>query len=300
MGLKVNFFLSGYPKCGTTAIYEYLKDHGVVGFPEIKEPHFYTSDFPGIQACCTASEYQSLFSLDNEFELLGDASASVIHSDVAVDSILSENPDAKFVVLLREPLSAVRSFHGELLHNLNENVEDFELAWRLQADRCKGSNIPKTCIEPKLLQYREVFNYREQLPKFFSKVPAKQRLVLVFEEFFANPRDGYCKILEFLSLNDDGRTQFEKVNVAKKHRFLMLAKLHRAMVLKNGLVYRTLKMVFSGVGIHPSHLLARFNKKSLQKVSINEDFERELVEYFRPDVEAVETLLGRKIDSWRP
>lgn len=295
----MEFFIAGYPKCGTTSLYAYLKDHPDVFLPELKEPHFFTGDYPG--ACEVASEpdYLTLYRDAAPSQFRGDASASVIHSNVALDCILARHRHAKFIVLVRDPVAAVRSFHGELLHNLNEDVADFERAWRLQAVRAEGRDIPATCREPRFLQYHEIFGYRDQLPAFFEKVPEEQRLVLVFEEFFADPRAGYRQVLDFLGLEDDGRIEFGAVNSARRHRLRRLAEIHRRLVDGNGPMYRALKRVLSRLAIHPSHILARFNRKPGGKPDIREAFEAELREQFRADVEMVEYLLGRKIECWR-
>jgi hypothetical protein len=267
--------------------------------PGIKEPHYFTEDFPGAREVEAEEAYQALYRDAEAHQLRGDASASVVHSDVALDRILTRYPQAKFIVLVRDPVAAVRSFHGELLHNLNEDVADFERAWRLQAERAEGRDIPATCREPRFLQYRQIFDYREQLPAFFEKVPAEQRRVLVFEEFFAAPRGGYRQVLAFLGLEDDGRTDFGAVNSARRHRFRRLAEIHRKMVDGNGWLYRSLKGAMSRMGIHPSDILARFNRRPGGKPEISAAFEAELCEHFRPDVETVERLLGRKLEHWR-
>jgi len=256
-------------------------------------------DYPGVRVVEAEEQYEALYRDAEPHQLLGDASASVIHSDVAIDRILERSPQAKFIVLVRDPVAAVRSFHGELLHNLNEDVSNFECAWRLQTERAEGRQIPTTCREPRFLQYREIFDYREQLPAFFEKVTAEQRLILVFEEFFADPLTSYRQVLAFLGLEDDGRTEFHAVNAARRHRFRWLAEIHRKMVDGNGRLYRGLRGSLSGVGIHPSNILARFNRKPGGKPAISAAFEAELREHFRPDVETVEHLLGRSIEHWR-
>jgi len=295
----MRFFIVGYPKCGTTALYAYLKAHPAVFMPELKEPHFFTEDYPGAREVTSETEYHELFVSAAPDQLVGDASASVIHSRVALRRILARYPEAKFIVLLREPVAAARSFHGELLHNLNEDIEDFQQAWHLQAKRLKGGFIPGACKEKRFLQYTEIFRYRDQLPAFFHSVPREQRLTLVFEEFFEEPRAGYRQVLNFLGLEDDGRMEFGAVNSARRHRFRWIAALHRRLVNANGPVYRALKALLSRVGVHPSHLLARFNRKAGGKPEINSAFEAELRDHFRPDVAMAERLLGRKIEAWR-
>lgn len=294
----MDFFIAGYPKCGTTSLYSYLKDHPDVFLPELKEPHFFTGDYPGSREVTTESEYLALYRNAEITQLCGDASASVIYSEVALDRILACYPEAKFIVMLREPVAALRSYHGELLHNLNEDVEDVEQAWRLQVSRAAGREIPGTCKEPRLLQYAEIFRYRDQLRAFFARVPAEQRLVLVFEEFFADPRLGYVHVLDFLGLEDDCRMGFDAVNAARSHRFRWLAAMHRQLVSHNGRVYRGLKSVMSRAGIHPSHILARVNRKPGGTPPVSEAFEAELREHFQPHVEKAKSLVGREIENW--
>lgn len=295
----MDFFIAGYPKCGTTALYQYLSAHPGIFLPKLKEPHFFAEDFPGAREVTTLAAYEALYRDTSPGQLCGDASASVMHSTVALDRILALNPAARFVVLVREPAAAVRSFHGELLYNLNEDEPDFETAWALQADRATGQCLPATCREPGFLQYAQIFRYHEQLPVLFERVPESQRLLLVSEEFFESPDTGYRQVLDFLGLESDGRTAFGSVNSAKQVRSRWLAALHRRLVVGNGAFYRGTKRALSAVGIHPSHILSRLNVGNRQKDALPASFKAELKAHFAEDVATVERLLGRSIPSWR-
>jgi hypothetical protein len=295
----VDFFIAGYPKCGTTALYEYLRGHPRVFLPELKEPHFFTVDFPGARRVASISEYEALYAGAPRSAMKGDASASVIHSVAAANRILEYAPQARFVVLVREPVAAVRSFHSELLYNLNEDQSDFEQAWRLQPARAGGKSIPESCREPAFLQYANIFRYRDQLPQFVQSVPAERRLIMVYEEFFADPRAGYLRLLDFLGLEDDGRNDFGAVNAAKQLRSRKLASLHRRMVENNGHAYRAGKWLLSRVGVHPSDVLARINLKKAVKRNVTATLDDELRRHFRPDVDAVERVLERHVIAWK-
>ena len=48
-GPRPNLFIVGAPKCGTTAWVEYLRTHPDIFFPEIKEPHYFATDLPGMR-----------------------------------------------------------------------------------------------------------------------------------------------------------------------------------------------------------------------------------------------------------
>ena len=41
---KPNFFIAGAAKCGTTSMFEYLRQHPDVFLPKVKEPYFFGSD----------------------------------------------------------------------------------------------------------------------------------------------------------------------------------------------------------------------------------------------------------------
>ena len=43
--IKPNFLIVGASKCGTTALYYYLKQHPEISFPKIKEPKNFSSIF---------------------------------------------------------------------------------------------------------------------------------------------------------------------------------------------------------------------------------------------------------------
>ena len=66
--------------------------------------------------------------------------------------ILEFNPQAKFIVMIRNPADMYPSVHSQLLYERQENV-GVEAAWNLQELRKAGEKIPLLCREPKLLQY---------------------------------------------------------------------------------------------------------------------------------------------------
>lgn len=294
----MDFFIIGYPKSGTTSLYSYLKSHTDIFLPDPKEPHFFSYDYPGLRKVTSREEYRSLYENAGDNQLKGDASATVIHSEVALDRILKYTPSAKFIVLLREPVSAVKSFHNHHLQRGNEDCVNLEDAWSRQAERREKKHIPPFCREPKALQYAWTYRYREHLPIFCQKVPNENRLILVFEDMIQEPRTTYRSVLDFLGLDDDGRTEFGVSNSAKKHRSLTVRKMHKRLVSRNSGGYRAAKKIMNKFGIHPAHLLSRVNTTAGRKTEISSAFETALQEYFLPDVRAAEKTLGRNISSW--
>ena len=295
-----DFFLIGASKCGTTAIYSYLRSHPGVFMPRKKEPHYFSYDLPGRRTLVREEDYRALFAAAAEETLVGEASASYLFSSCALKEIMSLNRSAKVIATLRNPIDMAYAFHAERLYNLNEDVADFEQAWYLQESRAVGRCLPKKCREPRLLQYRAVCSFAGQIERLFRLVPERQRAVIIFEEFMRRPSETYSAILRFLDLPDDGRGQFEQVNANKTLRIRSLASWHRSAraVLKRMGCYDAAKMAMNSLGAHPSRALSRWYIAHEPRRALREQFRAELARELGPDVRRLEDLLGKRLDCW--
>ena len=221
---KPNFFIVGAAKCGTTAWYEYLRQHPDIYFPDVKEPHFFSTDMEGYRQVTSASEYRSLFASAGSHKVIGEASVMYLYSTVAAEAIHAFNPDAKILILLREQEDYLPALHHQYLYNFRESIEDFEQVWRLSENR-PPETIPKTCREPRLLDYAAVGRFDEQVERYLAVFPPGQVRVVYFRDWTSDPRKTYLSLLDFLGLDDDGKTDFPRINEAKAHRFKWLARM---------------------------------------------------------------------------
>ena len=72
---KPNFFIVGAPKCGTTALSEYLREHPQVFMSRPKEPHHFATDMPRYRFTKNEADYLDLFSgADDSHTAIGEAS----------------------------------------------------------------------------------------------------------------------------------------------------------------------------------------------------------------------------------
>ena len=111
---KPNFFIIGAPKCGTTSLANWLAEHPRVFFSDTKEPHFFCTD--GYTGVKTLKQYEKLFEDAKPHHLaVGEGSTHYLFSKVAVPNILVYNPDARFIVCLRNPVDMAPSLHSERL-----------------------------------------------------------------------------------------------------------------------------------------------------------------------------------------
>ena len=137
---------------------------------------------------------------------------------MAVPTILEFKPDARFIVMLRNPVELVQSSHSQVLFGLNESVTDFGRDVAVAGIRAKGRCIPKSCLEPAVLQYRQLGMLGDQLSRLFTRVAPDCVKVLLLEDYSADARGTYESVLAFLGVPSDHRSDFPKVNANKTHR----------------------------------------------------------------------------------
>ncbi|WP_162273422.1 sulfotransferase domain-containing protein [Sinorhizobium glycinis] len=222
--MRPNLFIVGAPKCGTTAWVEYLGSHPRIFFSKAKEPHHFSHDFPKWCWARTQQEYLALFQESGDAPVVGEGSVRYLYSRVAAREIHKFNPAAKILIFLRSQEDFLPSLHNQQLYNRDEAIENFEQVWRLSGNR-SADTIPACCREPSFLDYKAMGRFREQVERFFAVFPAEQIRVLAFRDWIADPRQTYLDILDFLGLEDDGRTEFPPVNEAKHHKSRIVASL---------------------------------------------------------------------------
>ncbi len=130
MDVKPNFFIVGAPRCGTTALYSYLRQHPDVFLPDYKEPHFFNTDMNSGGAIRDDAEYLALFASARDQARIGEASVYYLSSQAAPERIKSFCPTAKIVVMLRNPVDAVDALHAHQVAAWLEDVWDLELSYR--------------------------------------------------------------------------------------------------------------------------------------------------------------------------
>ena len=196
MNTLPNFFIAGAPRCGTTALSEYLRRHPQVFMTIPKEPNYFAADLPGLRFADTPEQYADLFRKVGSHHLaIGEASVWYLYSKVALDRIRQEIPHARIIVSLRNPIDFVRSLHARLLYSHNEDRANLAEAWAMQDTRREGRELPRSVQTPELLQYREIAMFGRQISRLFDAFPREQVRVVLLEEWRDDPRGTYLSLL---------------------------------------------------------------------------------------------------------
>jgi hypothetical protein len=212
-----NLFIVGAPKCGTTAWFEYLRSHPDIFFPPSKEHCYFAFDLPRFRFVHSATEYAELFAESRGKKVVGEASAMYLFSTAAAAAIADYNPNAKILICLREQEEYLPSLHNQFLREFSEEIGDFATAWKLSGQR-PAESIPPKCLEPRTLDYAAMGRFDEQVERYLGAFPADQIFVVWYREWTADPRATYLRLLDFLGLEEDGRTQFPVINKGVTYR----------------------------------------------------------------------------------
>lgn len=303
-GRKPDFFIIGAPKAGTTSLYTYLAEHPRIFMPSMKEPFYFCDDMPLYREKATLvpnmTTYLELFApATDEHLTCGEASPLYLFSKVAAPNILAFNADARFIVMLRNPVDLVHSFHSQLVFGLHEAVADFEQAWRLQQARAEGRRVPKDCLAPQLLQYRQVGMLGAQLARLLTHVCPTRVKVLLFDDFAADPRSQYEDVLAFLGVPSDHRSEFPRENANKLRRSRTIARWLRRPPFPLNVVRRQYLRRF-GADSWAVRYPASLNRKPAQRTPLTTDMRRELEGDFHDDVRLLEHLVPRDLSNWIP
>ena len=136
---KPNFFLVGAAKSGTTTLSKMLEAHPEVYLSPIKEPNYFSKDilpekFEPVYRKNTffadktyfsqkplkkvhlsfvreEKEYMALFEDAGNEKAIGECSTSYLYSSEAAEEIRKFQPDAKIIVILRNPVTRAFSHY---------------------------------------------------------------------------------------------------------------------------------------------------------------------------------------------
>jgi len=292
-----DFVIAGAPKCGTTALYEYLRPHPRVFLSDPKEPHYFADDLFAHRTITSLDDYRRLFRAAGSEQTTGEASAWYLHSSVAIPRLLAHRPDVKLIVMLRQPADLLRSLHSDLCWVCFEDEPDLEKAWELQAERRCGSRVPRLCQVPWFLQYQSVGCLGAHVQRLLQHVSRDQVKLVLFDDFCASTAQVYGEVLSFLNLRHDGRTEFPRVNASKRNRSNLIAKLRSTIVQSLPRPVVNFGKIL-GLG-HVSHQIARWNSKTQSPAPVAADFRERVIEELSDDIDLLGEIIGRDLSHWK-
>jgi hypothetical protein len=270
-----NFLIVGAPKCGTTSLYQYLRQHPDVFMCPLKEPRYFPcfGVLPGEPEVRERTEYERLFEGVTSEHAIGEASPNYLHASEAPARIAAELPDAKIVVSLRNP--ADRAYSSSL-GRTRRGVEQGPVPEALRPGN----------------YYFDTSLYSDALARYFATFGRSRVKVILFEDFARDTagvlRD-LCAFLDIPShISIDTRARH---NVALVPRWPAVDDaVLRAATATRSLLPRSMR----GSGITAS--LRRLWLR--RPPPLPAAFRTTLLDAFEADIRRTERLIDRNLSSW--
>jgi hypothetical protein len=309
--------IAGAPRCGTTSLAQFMRAHPDICFSRIKEPHFFSrfdlSALPDdeLRLTVTAAYLRRFFRRTGQEAVVAEGSVSYLYAAERMRPLLRLWPNAKFIVMLRDPLELLPSLHRRLLYLGDETINDFAEAWRLNGARAAGRKIPRTCVDPRMLRYDEVGRLGNYLSEFLKVVGRNRCLVILHEDFATDPAAVYRRVQHFIGVRAVEPPEQRIHRASTGYRIGWLQRLlYRPPIITRAILRRTPKQdAVLGVRDRKSSSLVRlartmrrqllrWNRTPALPTLIPGDVTREISELLADDIELLSALIGRNLDHW--
>ena len=291
-----NFLIIGSAKGGTSSLHYYLRQHPQIFMPDLKEPRFFalegeilTFQNPdsaiNYNSITTLREYESLFAnVTNELGI-GEASPLYLYSEKAARRIKHYVPDAKLMVILRNPVDRAFSCYTHLLREGYETLS-FEAALKAESERRQNNWAH-------LWHYREAGYYYRQLKPYFELFNPEQIKIYLFDEFKQDNHAVLTDIYDFLGVDRDFVPDMTRQNVSGMPKSRMLQKFFSQ---KN--VFRsTIQAVMPKEIRHT--VAAKIKAWNIgKKPKLNPETRHQLMLEYRDDILQLQTLIAKDLTSW--
>ncbi len=292
---RPNFFIVGAPKCGTTSMVEYLRQHPDVFMPP-KELHFFGSDINhNPKGLVTQEDYLNHFSKARDEKMTGEKSVWYLYSKKAASEIKKFSPHAKIIIHIRNPVDMLYSLHGHNLRSDRENIINFEKALEAEEDRRKGLRIPKRTVDfPQHLFYSEIPLYTEQIKRYVEAFGWKQLHIIVFDDLVNNTLKVYRDVLRFLEVDDQFTPDLKVHNPGRQVKSPIV----RDLIMNSWI--RTVARKFLPITTRRrmGQTLYHWNISNKPKPPMNKHIRKRLQKQFAPEVKRLSKLLDRDLTHW--
>ena len=292
---RPNLFLVGAPKSGTTALYTYLARHPQIFMSPRKELHFFGRDLEYGSERMSEARYLSFFSAALNEKWIGEASVFSLYSETAAAEIAAFSPDARIIVMLREPVDMLHALHGENLFNEREDIRDFAAALAAEPARRAGRCIPPHCTFVRGLYYMEIARYAGQLRRFLEKFGSDRVHVILFDEFKENPAAVYRNVLDFLAVDSGFDAGFEVVNASRELRSPAFRRFYADPPSWAKLPFRILPR---SARARIARAIRALNARPARRPAVPPDLALRLRSEFSDEVRDLGDLLGRDLSAW--
>lgn len=290
--LKINTFLIGVQKAGTSTFWNWISQHPDVYGPEVmKDFHFFTR--PEWRE--KGEEYLHSFYKDYKGEKI------VLHGGVNyyfdpefINHVSEYQPNGKYIIILRDPVERAWSAF-QYFTKLGQENRTFDQAIE---DELLNKNLPE---DRHMYAYLDHGLYAKYLTILLSQIPREALLILQYENLFKEPQKFLKLTFGFLGIDPDYPIDIMiKKNTTGQVRF---AWLNEMLFSKQGVIGQIKKniplqkLLPLRWRIRIGNLVRDMNiYQGSRKPRLPENFRVMMKEYFNDDIKDILWLIKEKND----
>ena len=295
-----NFIVIGAGKSGTTALYRYLEQHPQVYMSPVKETNFFAldgkkADFRDPSAAqrinswsvTRLKDYQALFDRASGEAALGEASPLYLYDARTAGRIRHYLPDARLIVVLRNPAERAHSAFTHLVRDGLEPHADFGRALAQEDQRVADH-------WSWIWHYKRMGFYYEQLNRYYDLFDREQIAVYLYEDLKSDPANVVVDIFRRLGIDPqfrpDTSVRFNRSGVPKSkalHSFLMRSSPLKAPFKR-----------FIPTGVRKRLVADLRNRNLREPPRLSQEMRLSLAEAYRDDVLKLQDLIQRDLTGW--
>ena len=286
--MKVDFFIVGAPKAGTTSLYHYLNEHLEIEMSSQKELDYFSDEalkrqgmYYGKSRIDNLEKYHGLFT-DKDVKIRGEASVSYLFYNDVPKKIKEYNPKAKIIIMLRNPID--RAFSHYLMdYRLGLVSDSFESIIEKKLKH-KNANLFYQ-------QYIEVSEYARPVSRYLELFEIENILFIDYEDFKNDVSAVVNDVYIFLGVNNDFQP-----DVKKRYNTYAMPKNSIIRFIYSFVSFRKFL-----TNIVPKSIVKRIRNllfKSDKKPTPSNDIRNFLASYFKDDVEKLSVLLNKNFSKW--
>ncbi|MCL6452738.1 MAG: sulfotransferase [Alicyclobacillus sp.] len=291
-----NFLIVGAAKCGTTSLDQYLHQHPDLFMAPRKECNFFAipempAHFSGPGDDVFESNlvqnphaYENLFRGAKQGQLTGESSVAYLFYPGVAKRIHDANPEAKIIIMLRNPVQRAYSAYMHLVRDGRETL-DFMDALKEEPLRRQQNYQP-------LWMYCEAGKYAEKVKRYLDLFGRDQVHVVLYDDFSRRTQATVRQVFAFLGVRTD-----IPLDTSARYNLTGFPKgsWYRRATGSNWLT-KTLKPLL------PASVRRRMRLKAvkwtLERRPMPEEARRLLIRTFRDDIQRLEALLGIHLNHW--
>lgn len=221
-----DFLIVGCQKGGTSSLHSYLTQHERLLPADIKEVHYFDGGLDAGWDKFADGEplYRSYFPLRQDVArasaLTFEASPCYMFNPLAPGRMAELVPDAKLIVLLRDPVERAISHY---FHEVRRGREDLPIMDALHAEQERLTAAIATNNYKDLRWINQSYvkrgRYAEQLQCLFASFDRSRVLVIDSADFFSDPGRVLSQVLDFVGVDAAGfKADLKPVGVASNKK----------------------------------------------------------------------------------